>query len=149
MRSWGRREWTVASAGTVATLLLLGVPAVLVPNGLFSREVDPTWWSYPVWAAASILTGLVAATYVRGAAGPAAEGADRGRGKGIVGAALAWFAIGCPVCNKLVLLALGANGAMTWFAPLQPLLAVAGLALSAWALAVRLRAAESCPLPTP
>ena len=149
MRSWGRREWTVAAIGTAATLLLLGVPAVLVPNGLFSREVDPTWWSYPVWAAASVLTGLVAATYVRGAAGSAKEDVDRGRGKGIVGAALAWFAIGCPVCNKLVLLALGANGAMTWFAPLQPLLAVAGLALSAWALASRLRAAESCPLPTP
>ncbi|MEU2970215.1 hypothetical protein [Nocardiopsis alba] len=149
MRSWGRREWTVAAIGTAATLLLLGVPAVLVPNGLFSREVDPTWWSYPVWAAASVLTGLVAATYVRGAAGPATEDVDRGRGKGIVGAALAWFAIGCPVCNKLVLLALGANGAMTWFAPLQPLLAVAGLALSAWALVSRLRAAESCPLPTP
>lgn len=149
MRSWGRREWTVAAIGTAATLLLLGVPAVLVPNGLFSREVDPTWWSYPVWAAASVLTGLVAATYVRGAVGPATADVDRGRGKGIVGAALAWFAIGCPVCNKLVLLALGANGAMTWFAPLQPLLAVAGLALSAWALASRLRAAESCPLPTP
>lgn len=149
MRSWGRREWTVAAIGTAATLLLLGVPAVLVSNGLFSREVDPTWWSYPVWAAASVLTGLVAATYVRGAAGSATEDVDRGRGKGIVGAALAWFAIGCPVCNKLVLLALGANGAMTWFAPLQPLLAVAGLALSAWALVSRLRAAESCPLPTP
>lgn len=63
------------------------------------------------------------------------------------GVALAWFAIGCPVCNKLVLLALGTSGAMAWFAPLQPLLAVVGMVLLAQARRSRLRAANSCPAP--
>src|SRR5699024_8091455 len=58
-----------------------------------------------------------------------------------------WFAVGCPVCNKIALLALVYSGALTWFAPLQPLLAVTALALAGWALAVRLRGEISCPVP--
>ncbi len=37
------------------------------------------------------------------------------------------FAIGCPVCNKLVVLALGFSGALAYFEPIQPALALAGL----------------------
>ena len=147
MRAWGLRQWGVAALGTAATLFLLGLPAVLIPNGLFAREIDPTWWSYPVWITTSLLSGLVMATYVRGTSEVAETSSDRDGGRGIVGAALAWFAIGCPVCNKLVLSALGTSGAMAWFAPLQPLLAVAGVVLLAWALRSRLRAADSCPAP--
>lgn len=47
------------------------------------------------------------------------------------GGLLSYFAIGCPVCNKLVVLALGSSGAISWFAPLQPLLAVASVGLLA------------------
>src|SRR5690625_7529669 len=100
--------------------------------------------------------GLLIATYVNrfrgmndmmGEDGGAAG--DKGSRIGVVGGAIAWFAIGCPVCNKIVLLLLGASGAMTWFAPLQPFLAAAALILTTIALAVCLRAQVSCPLPTP
>ncbi|WP_017603033.1 hypothetical protein [Nocardiopsis alkaliphila] len=147
MRTWGLRQWGVAAVGTIATLLLLGVPAVLIPNGLFTREIEPTCWSYPVWIATSILAGLVMATYVRGVSAVEETRSDRDGGRSMVGAALAWFAIGCPVCNKLVLLALGTSGAMAWFAPLQPVLAVAGMVFLSWALWSRLRTANSCPVP--
>jgi hypothetical protein len=40
------------------------------------------------------------------------------------------FAVGCPVCNKLVVLALGFSGAMTYFTPLQPILGVGALVLT-------------------
>lgn len=147
MRMWTMRQWAVAGAGTAAFLALLGIPAVLIPNDLFSREIEPTWWSYPVWAATALLAGLLTATYAAPAS-PEGRGDAAARG-GIGGGILAWFAIGCPVCNKLVLLALGTSGALTWFAPLQPVLAVTGLVLLAVALRVRLRAAVSCPLPEP
>ena len=52
-----------------------------------------------------------------------------------------------PVCNKIVLLAIGSAGAMQWFAPIQPLLAVAAVFALAWALHVRLRGERSCLLP--
>ncbi|MHB1163995.1 MAG: hypothetical protein ACYC3K_02020 [Candidatus Nanopelagicales bacterium] len=35
------------------------------------------------------------------------------------------LAVGCPACNKPVPVALGASGAMAWFAPFQPVLVVA------------------------
>ena len=54
------------------------------------------------------------------------------------------FAVGCPVCNKVVLLALGSSGALTWFAPVQPLLAVLSIAGLAWALRVRLTNQRAC-----
>ncbi len=57
---------------------------------------------------------------------------------GAVGGLLGFLAVGCPVCNKIALLALGYTGALQWFAPLQPWLAVAGIALLAYALSRRL-----------
>jgi hypothetical protein len=48
--------------------------------------------------------------------------------------------VGCPVCNKLVVLLLGAGGALSYFAPLQPVLGMVSLALLAYALCTRLRA---------
>lgn len=81
-----------------------------------------------------LLSGLLGATYAFPAACPLQEG------KLTAGGFLSFLAVGCPVCNKLVLLALGTSGAMRYFEPAQPLLAVAGLALLGYALFVRLRA---------
>ena len=57
---------------------------------------------------------------------------------------MAYFAVGCPVCNKLVLIALGTSGAMSWFAPVQPFLAAASVVLMAVALRIRLKNQVSC-----
>lgn len=154
-RFWTTRQWFAALAAALGSLVLLGVPTVLIPNSFFTREVPPTVWSYPVWILTSILMGLLIATYVRPVRGKRpgtdAEAPDPNREKGtrfgMVGGAFAWFAIGCPVCNKIVLLLLGTSGAMTWFAPVQPFLAALALALTSVALAVRLRGQVSCPLP--
>jgi hypothetical protein len=62
---------------------------------------------------------------------------------------LTYFAVGCPVCNKLVLLALGSAGAMTLFEPFQPVLQVTAVVLLVWALRGRLRGEVACPAPTP
>jgi len=43
-----------------------------------------------------------------------------------------------------VLLALGASGAMSWFAPVQPFLAAASVIVMAWALHIRLKGMTSC-----
>lgn len=66
---------------------------------------------------------------------------------GAIGTVLAWFAVGCPVCNKIALLALGYTGALTFFAPLQPILAVLALALTGVALLWRLQGMVICPVP--
>lgn len=147
---WPAARWSVALASAVLSALLIGLPTALVPNPLFAREIPPEWWSYPVLVASALLAGLLLATYVRtGADRGSADGPERERGSrlGSAGALLSFLAVGCPVCNKLVLLALGTSGALTVWAPLQPALAVASLALLAVATVRRLAGEVACPAP--
>lgn len=130
--------------GAAVTALAIGLPTDVIPNPVFGRPVPVTWWSVPVLIVTSVLAGLLLATYVRDPDVTPA-GLDRpGRAAG-VGGLLTFFAVGCPVCNKLVLIALGTTGAMELFAPLQPALAVASIVLLGVALRARLRSARSCP----
>ena len=138
MGNWRQRQWLTAVVGAVAVAFAVGLPTDVIPNPLFGRPVDVTWWSYPSLAITSVLGGLLLATYV---AQPQPVTHER---RGIAGGLLGFFAIGCPVCNKLVLLALGTSGAITWFAPFQPILAFASVLLMAWALRMRLRTMASC-----
>ncbi|GAC57858.1 hypothetical protein GOHSU_26_00150 [Gordonia hirsuta DSM 44140 = NBRC 16056] len=148
--------WRQAVVAVVVAALVgvtIGLVTVLIPNDVFGRDVAPVAWNYPVLVATAVLSGLLAATYVRADAGEGSSADDdpereatAGR-LGAVGVVVSWFAVGCPVCNKLALLALGYSGALTWFAPVQPVLGALGLVLLWAALAVRLRNARSCPLP--
>jgi H+/Cl- antiporter ClcA len=132
-----------AVVAAVVVALLVGLPTDVIPNPVFGRPVPVTWWSYPTLALTAVLGGLLAATYVREQTPTTTADAPARRG-GVAGM-LAFFAVGCPVCNKIVVLALGTTGAMRWFPPLQHLLAVASIALMAWALRGRLR--STCPVP--
>ena len=55
--------------------------------------------------------------------------------------------MGCPVCNKIALIAFGYTGAIQYFAPIQPYLAVARIALLAFSLWFRLKNEYSFALP--
>ncbi|MFZ8969255.1 MAG: hypothetical protein ACO20G_09465 [Ilumatobacteraceae bacterium] len=153
MRHWSPRRWMAAAGGSIVAGLALGLPTDVVPNPVFSRPVDITWWSYPVLVISAILGGLLLATYVReptpgdDSATPDAELDERPSRLGTAGGLLSFFAIGCPVCNKVVVLAIGTSGALDWFAPTQPLLAVASLVLLTVALRQRLRNAQACSIP--
>ncbi len=141
--AWPPRRWLVALVSGLGTFLLLGLSAAVIPNPVFGRAIPPTAWATDVLVLTSILAGLLTATYVRSASVPS-DTDQRPAREGIVGGALTYFAIGCPVCNKLVLVALGATGAVQFFAPIQPYLAAAGLLVLAWALYVRLRGEAQC-----
>lgn len=145
LRAWGPRQITVAAGATIAVALAIGIPTVLIPNPVFGREIAVEPWSYPAWILTSVLAGMLAATYVRVSGPDTPEAAPASRA-GLAGGLLTWFAVGCPVCNKLVLLALGYTGALTWFAPLQPILAAAGVALTAVAVVWRLSGQMACPV---
>lgn len=168
LRSWTGRQVFAAAIGSLIVGLLIGFATVLIPNPVFGRDIPPVWWNYPVWIVTSVLSGMLIATYVKPRAavtpGPSSdqgtpnpsdtqEDVDRIEAEekktstmGIVGGVLAWFAVGCPVCNKLALLALGYAGAITWFAPLQPLLAFGALLLTGVALVIRLKGQVACPV---
>ena len=135
-----------AALATTAFALAIGVPTGVVPTPLYTRMTPVLWWNYPIWAVTAVLGGLVSATYVRGA-----QDTRTGNGVGVAsgGGLLAAFAVGCPVCNKLVVAVVGLSGALNLWAPLQPVLAVFSVLLLAWALRLRLRGARACSVPAP
>lgn len=143
--AWPLRRWLSAAGAALAFALVVAVPTDLVDTPVFGREIPPTWWAWPSLILSSVLGGLLVATYVSAPAQPDVASTRRG---GWVGGMLTYFAVGCPVCNKLVLLALGSAGAITWFEPVQPVLQVLAIALLAWALRKRLLGELSCPTTT-
>ncbi len=145
MRAWPTRRWIVAVASAAVTVVVVGVPTVLIPNPVFGREVEPTWWAWPVLLLTSALSGFVLATYVASplGMGPGTRATSR---VGYLGGFLTYLAVGCPVCNKVALVALGSAGALQWFAPVQPVLAVGGIGLLAYALKRRLDGERACPV---
>lgn len=135
----------VVATSSIVVALLIGVPTGIINTPWYTRMTPVLWWNYPVWAASSILTGLLLGTYVRP---PAAMRAQAHAGKSLAGGLLAAFAVGCPICNKLVVMAIGVSGALNWFAPAQPVLAIGSLTLLAYAVRARIRALSACTVPS-
>ena len=143
--------WAIAWA--LASLLAFGLVAAIIPNPVFGRQIPPEPFAMAVWLVSAPLMGLLGATYSAPAIPAAtatrlmpliiepAGGASHRQGTtlGTVAGFGAFLAIGCPVCNKVALVLLGAGGAMTVFAPLQPLIGAASLVLLAGTLAWRFR----------
>ena len=155
LSSWSARRWWSALAFGLGIAVIIAIPTAVIPNPIFGRAIEVTWWSYPTVVITGILGGLLMATYVR----EPFEGADASDSTvndekdsalrwGTIGGFVSFFAVGWPVCNKLVLIALGATGAITWFAPVQPFLALASIAFMVWALNARLANQSSCALVT-
>lgn len=146
LRQWDRRQMLGALLASILIALVVGVATVLIPNPIFGRDIPPVWWNYPAWILTSLLTGLLIATYIR----PSEPSEiDTSAKIGGIASIVGWFAVGCPVCNKIALLALGYGGAITWFAPLQPILAVVAVGLSCYAVVWRLSGQVACPVRLP
>jgi hypothetical protein len=145
LRLWPVRRWIAAGGAAVLWGAVAGLPTDVIPNPLFGRQVPVTWWSYPVLVLTALLAGLLTATYVRG--GERADDEQAATGRSLGGGILSFFAIGCPVCNKVVVTALGTSGALAVWSPLQPVLAVGSIGLLGWALRIRLVNEAACPVP--
>lgn len=139
---WPARRWLAAAVGMLGTALVIGVPTGIVGTPFYHRMTPVLWWNYPVWALTALLSGLIGATYIH-TGDPTTRPSRVGLGGGI----LSLLAVGCPICNKVVVLAIGVTGALNLWAPLQPLIGVASLGLLGWALFQRLRGERLCQLP--
>lgn len=134
------RYWLVAALGTVAALILLGIPTAVIPNPVFIRMTPTEGFNVVVWVVSAPLIGLLLATYVRPPLHPVGHPqAEPGAGRATLGGIAAYLAIGCPICNKIIVAALGVSGALNVFAPLQPLIGAGSVALLGATLAWRLR----------
>jgi hypothetical protein len=138
---WSKKRWAVAIGSSILTGLFISLPTAIIKTPIFGRESEVTPWSVPVVIATSILSGMLFATYINNDNSMKEE---RSLKVGGAGALFSFLAVGCPVCNKLVLVALGYSGAIQYFAPVQPYLAAAGILLLAYALRKRLIGESLC-----
>jgi hypothetical protein len=119
---------------TLAYLLAVGVVTAVIPTPLFVRLTPVTLPNLVFWIVPALLVGpLVAASIL-----PVAPRTCAVANRGLAGGVLSFLAVGCPLCNKLVVLALGTSGALTYFEPVQPLLGLVSVGLLAYALWLRL-----------
>jgi hypothetical protein len=139
LRSLGWRSWAFGAIGAGAVALVIAVPTRLVANPWFSRMTPTRPQDYVFLVVSSVLLGATLAV-----------GRHRtlSGARSLTGGVATYLAVGCPVCNKVVVMLLGTGGAMTWFAPLQPVIAVVGVLVLATALhsGVRSLQVTSCPV---
>ena len=121
----------IASAPLMGILVATWMVPASAPARPMVRAVTMAGGSAVAPAPAAGLAGAV------GVASPSAE--TRGTTLGTIAGFGAFLAIGCPVCNKIAIVLLGTSGALTIFAPIQPLIGAVSLALLAGTLAWRLR----------
>ncbi|MBI4445693.1 MAG: hypothetical protein HY645_07255 [Acidobacteria bacterium] len=129
-RLFSLRGWLITAAGGIATLVIIGIPSAIIDNPFFVRQT-------PV-RPQDLVIGTFAVSRKAKAGGRAASGG-----------VLSFLAVGCPICNKLIVLLLGVSGALTYFAPLQIYIGVASLGLLVWALHLRMQAiyGSCCAVP--
>ncbi|MBA2382600.1 MAG: hypothetical protein H0V73_10870 [Chloroflexi bacterium] len=143
------RFWLVAIVGTIGAFLILGVPTAVIPNPFFIRMTPTEPTNLVVWLLSAPLIGLLIASYVRPPRHAVGHDVgEQGAGHATLGGVAAYLAIGCPICNKIVVAALGVSGVLNVFAPLQPIIGAASLTLLAatlvWRLRIRARRCERC-----
>lgn len=126
------RFFVVAAAAAVLIAVVSAIPTAIIANPWFTRMTPVYADQYFFWLGTSVLAGALLATYLPGRS-------LRGSVGGAGGGALAYLAIGCPICNKLIVGLLGVSGALSYFQPIQPFLGGVGLVLVAAALAYRMR----------
>jgi hypothetical protein len=147
---FGIRFWSLSVLYTLGAALFIGVPTVLIPNPLFVRMTPTSPLDYAIWAISILLLGplLALATLYPMSGQRASRLAGTGTRRAFGGGILSFLSVGCPVCNKVVVLLLGFSGAMTFFNPLRPFLGIAAISLLGVTLFLRIRVLQhGCPVP--
>jgi hypothetical protein len=121
-------------AGALLAALAIGIPSDVIPNPIFGRPSTPVRpQDYAFLAVTAVLAGVLAASF----AFPQTRTCSTQQGRATAGGLLTFLAVGCPTCNKVIVLLIGASGALDYFAPLQPLLGIASIGLLLVAIWVR------------
>ena len=133
------KAWVIATLAAAIGLVVIGLPTAIYENLFFVRMTPVRPQDYVIWVVSSVLIGLIVGSYFAG-------GSKAGEEKVLSGSVLSVLAVGCPICNKPVVLLLGTSGALTFFAPLQLYIGIVSILLLGWTLLLRVKAlAEACP----
>jgi hypothetical protein len=146
--------------GALLTLIAFGVLNAIIPTPFFERPIAPEPFAIATWIVSAPLIGFVLATYLsppKPSLDPATPlalnttaASDQRSTLGVLGGFGTLLAIGCPICNKIALVLLGTSGALSVYAPLQPVIGGISIALlvatAVWRLRLRARG-NACVVP--
>lgn len=150
LKSLPLATWPRALFFAVIAAVLIAVPADLIDTPFFGRPVDTKWIDYVILVITSTLIGLIFAIRPEPSASDSSpDSRDRDDRRTIWGGLVAFLAVGCPVCNQVVVALVGTSGALAWWAPAQPLIGLAAVLLLVYTLRKRLRTFRltACPVP--
>ncbi|ELZ24463.1 hypothetical protein C477_00840 [Haloterrigena salina JCM 13891] len=147
-----RRAMAWGTAAGIGVFLLFGLVTGLVPNPLYVRMVPRT----PIDYLFLVLTALLAGVYTaQRLATEVVEsdcmdtdrsetGDSRSEDRWVLGGLVGGFlAVGCPICNVILLALFSSSALMTYFDPLRPALGALSVALLTGLIYVR--HSRSCP----
>lgn len=143
LRLLDRSTWSRAIPLAIAAALLIAIPADLLDTPFFGRPIEPKAIDYLILTITAGLIGLILA--IRAPESEAAESQER---RTLWGGAVSFLAVGCPVCNQAVVALVGTSGALSWWAPVQPVVGLIAIGLLLYTLRQRLGTYQlaACPI---
>lgn len=137
--------WLRAVPYAIIAGVIIAIPSDLIDNPIFGRPVPVRTIDYIILGVTASLIGLILA--IRPPKYTAAT--ERQESRTVWGGFISFLAVGCPVCNQLVVALVGTSGALSWWAPVQPVVGLAAVGLLLYTLRLRLNTYRllSCPLP--
>ena len=112
------------------------VPTAVIPNPFFVRMTPVRLQDYAFLGASSLLIGVIFSTFwLR-------KGTVSCQNRMFGGGLLSTLAIGCPICNHVVVALIGISGALVYWAPLQPVVGATAVVILLWTLHKRFQAID-------
>jgi len=143
MRELAPGTWLRAIPYSLLAAALIAIPADLIDNRFFGRPVPPRPVDYVVLTVTAGLIGLILA--IRAPAVAAIQQQER---RTMWSGFFSFLAAGCPVCNQAVVALVGTSGALSWWAPVQPVIGLLAVAVLVFTLRQRLATYRlvACPI---
>ena len=148
-----RATWPRAVLFAGIAAVLIAVPSDLIDTPIFGRPVEVRWIDYVILAVTSALIGLIFAIRPQpddpAVSEELAVTVDRQGTRTVWGGFVSFLAVGCPVCNQAVVALVGVSGALSWWAPVQPVIGLLAVGLLLYTLRKRLNTYKlsACPIP--
>ncbi|MGH1493265.1 MAG: hypothetical protein ACRBK7_28355 [Acidimicrobiales bacterium] len=146
LASLDRRTWLRVLPIAAIAAVVIAIPSDLIDNPIFGRPVEPRSIDYVILAITAGLIGLILAIRPT-----KSDDTERQETRTMLGGFVSFLAVGCPVCNQLVVALVGTSGALSWWAPVQPIVGLIAVGLLLYTLRMRLNTYRltACPLPEP
>ncbi|MBR9706674.1 hypothetical protein GOV14_06585 [Candidatus Pacearchaeota archaeon] len=109
---------------------VLGIVTVLIPTKFFARMTPITYLDYIFLVLTSVLLGTYVSFHMYLKKHMNKKCTVSAYGGGIFG----FLGFGCSICNKILVLLLGAAGVLTYIEPYRPFIGSAGVGLMLYAV---------------